>query len=257
MTDERVYEPLPAGRLENGVLLLEPPSAFEAAYSLVRKAERRVLTDEQVRSLPNGDGLWNAAEWDIRTRSAKRLVKALSELDRPLTILDVGCGNGWLSALLQREGHTVHGMDAFTEELEQAARIFPGPQFMRADLFRSPLPERAFDAIIFAASFQYFPYPVATIQRCMELLTAHGEVHILDSMLYRSKAECVAAVERSRTYYGTLGFPEMASHYHAHELAQLQALGKLRVLSAPNGMERTLKRFGRPSSPFTHVVIER
>lgn len=255
MTQEEDHTLLHGGHVEQGVLLAEPVSHFEAIYRQVRAAERRILTDEQVRALPDGEGLWNAPEWRIRERSAARLVRELSRYERPLTVLEVGCGNGWLCGLLHRQGHTVVGIDTFTEELEQAARLFRGPLFARADLFRSTLAKASFDVIVFAASFQYFHDGTATIKRCMELLTADGEVHILDTILYGSKAASAAAVDRSRSYYASLGFPEMAQNYHAHELALLRTQGKLSVLTAPSGMERTLKRFGRPCSPFTHVVI--
>lgn len=246
---------LEAAPLENGVRVFSGPSLFADLYGQVRDAERRILTDEDVRALPNGDALWNADEWRIRARGARRLVHALEEADRPLMILDVGCGNGWLTNILHQQGHMVIGLDGFTAELEQAARLFPGPAFIRADLFTPELPKEHFDVIVFAASFQYFGDAPKTMDRCRELLRPRGEVHILDTILYHSRTEVEDARARSISYYDELGFPEMAAHYHMHRLADVQVAGRCRVLSAPGGMDRTLARFGRPASPFTHVVI--
>lgn len=243
--------------VDDGVRIVAAPSAFETNYSRVRTLERRILTDEQVRQLPNGEGLWNAEEWRIRERGAARLTNALDKVGEGLRVLEVGCGNGWLSARLHQAGHDVLGIDAFTEELVQAARVFEGPSFARADVLSSPLPSALFDVVVFAASFQYFEDAALTIARCFDLLKPDGEVHILDTILYRSTAEARAATQRSKDYYDGLGCPEMAAHYHAHQLSTIQTQGKVRILSTPNGMERTLKRFGRPSSPFTHAIIQR
>ena len=242
--------------MQNGVHLLCERVPFEDLYEQARAAERRILSDAKLLRLPDGTDLWNSAEWLIRSHSADRLVHALGKRGNGLRILDVGCGNGWLSALLQRIGHSVLGMDAFTKELEQAARVFPdGPVFARADLFTSPLPERSFDVVLFAASIQYFPDPSATMERAKQFLAPLGEVHVMDSILYRSKTETLAAIERSRSYYQGLGVPEMAVNYHAHELDTIRNMGNPRILAAPSGMDRTLAKFGRPVSPFTHVVI--
>ena len=64
---------LEAAPLENGVRVFSGPSLFADLYGQVRDAERRILTDEEVRALPNGDALWNADEWRIRARGARRL----------------------------------------------------------------------------------------------------------------------------------------------------------------------------------------
>jgi SAM-dependent methyltransferase len=119
----------------NGVHLLGPTTEAATLYGIVRGAEGRMLTDDQVRALPQGKGLWNASEWSLRTRSTARLLKVLASQGSGLRILEVGCGNGWLTAALQRNGHHVLGLDPFTAELEQAARVFhDGPTFARGDL---------------------------------------------------------------------------------------------------------------------------
>lgn len=256
MMDLLDLPPLENAAVQNGVRLLCDPVPFESLYEKARAAENRILSDDQLLRLPDGTDLWNAHEWLIRAHSADRLLHALAESGMGLRILDVGCGNGWLSALLQRNGHSVLGIDAFTTELEQAARVYPnGPVFARADLFTSHLPEHSFDVVLFAASIQYFLDPIATIQRAKRLLDTDGEVHVMDSILYRSKAGTRAAVERSRSYYQGIGVPEMTAHYHAHELIAIRGAGSSRILAAPSGMDRTLAKFGRPVSPFTHVVI--
>jgi 2-polyprenyl-3-methyl-5-hydroxy-6-metoxy-1,4-benzoquinol methylase len=242
--------------VENGVYILCDPPPFELLYEKARSAERRVLEDQQVSQLPDGSALWNAREWRIRERSADRLVRSLRTTASGTKVLDVGCGNGWLSARLQQNGFDVVGVDLFTAELEQAARVFEaGPRFARADLFHAALPKGGFDVVVFAACIQYFPDPARTLARAKELLRAEGQIHVMDSILYRSSAETTAAKERSREYYEGIGVPEMTAYYHAHTMEDLRKAGQIRILSAPSGMDRTLRRFGKEASPFTHVVI--
>jgi len=243
---------------QNGISILCGPSPFEAGYHKVRALEQRILSDDQVSQLPQGTGLWNAHEWRIRARSADRLARALEKRGQGQRILEVGCGNGWLSALLQHRGHHVMGIDVFTAELEQAARVFPsGPVFARADLFRSPLPSGGFEAIVLAASIQYFRDPVATLERTLELLAPGGEVHVLDTIIYPDEAAAGKARLRSDAYYKSLDVPEMVGHYYAHTLATFARLGSMKVLSAPRSVDKWLSRLGGNCSPFSHLVLSR
>ena len=117
-----------------------------------------------------------------------RLLSALKQQGVGLRLLEVGCGNGWLSNAMQRAGHHVIGIDPFTAELEQAARVFPnGPVFARIGLLDPLLPCGAFDAIIFAASIHYFNDLERTLNRCFELLRPNGTVHILDTVIYADR----------------------------------------------------------------------
>jgi SAM-dependent methyltransferase len=257
MTATDVKRMLDHATNERGVAVLAQPSPFEAIYGRVRRAENRILTDEQVRRLPDGSGLWNAKEWRIRRASAERLTSELDRHGRTLNILEVGCGNGWLAAFLNRAGHTVMGIDVFTEELEQAARVFEGPLFARADLFRSPLPESRFDAVIFAASFQYFSDAAATLERSRRLLVPNGEVHVLDTVLYSGHQEARRAMDRSDHYYTGLGAPEMTGRYHAHVRTSLERSGGARILASPSPMRRMQQALGRNPSPFTHIAFAR
>src|SRR5215213_11952226 len=75
------------------------PGTFEELYISIRKKEQRIYTNEEVALLPDiyPDHI-HYHEWQIRKRSSERLINYLSKKNRPLKILEVGCGNGWLSA---------------------------------------------------------------------------------------------------------------------------------------------------------------
>ncbi|MBS1530405.1 MAG: hypothetical protein JSU01_08870, partial [Bacteroidetes bacterium] len=92
---------------------------FEDLYLAVRRREKRIYSDEQLLNLPDIDpDHIHAAEWKIRKRSGARLVDYLRKKRRSLRILEVGCGNGWLSAKMAGiPGSYVIGLDINQTEI--------------------------------------------------------------------------------------------------------------------------------------------
>ncbi len=227
-------------------------------YLRVRRKEGRLYSDGMVANLPSvqaSDPL--SKEWRARTGSLNRLKQYLRGLHRPLKILEVGCGNGWLSRRLSEMGGVrVCGLDRNHVELSQGARLFGRNNltFLNADIFRAPFHAGAFDVIVLASSIQYFPDLNALIQGLRNLLDGVGQIHILDTPLY-DRAEVEAARERTLRYYSDLGFPEMARHYHHHTYEELEKYSP-RWLYRPQSFEARIDRvLGRPSSPFAWLCI--
>src|SRR5215471_14770463 len=130
-------------------------------YLRVRRKEGRVYTDEIVArlpELPSGHPL--QAEWLLRAASAERLTRYLARLQRPMTVLELGCGNGWLTnRIASVPGTQVVGLERNRLELSQAARVFAGNEclsWLEADIHCAPFVGRPFDAIVVACAIQYF-----------------------------------------------------------------------------------------------------
>src|SRR5688500_3286432 len=144
-----------------GVISSPTHSAMQPElYLRLREKEGRLYADDIVASLPRiPAGHPFAAEWRARAKSASRLTRYLSAQPGPLSILELGCGNGWLSKFLAKAGDTVLAMDQNRHELKQAARVFrrsPHPSFCEADIFSAPINPARFDVIILASVLQYF-----------------------------------------------------------------------------------------------------
>lgn len=226
---------------------------FARAYHAIREKEGRMYSDEVLRTLPDiSTESPLHAEWMIRKASLERLMGHLHSLDRPLRILDLGCGNGWMSHHLSHlPGAEVLGMDLVTEELAQASRVFADRtnlQFIEGNVFEEI--QGQFDVVTMGASVQYFPDLSVLVTRLRELLNANGEIHIFDSPFYREKERAKAAA-RSLAYYSSMGFPELAECYFQPSLQEMQNLeGELRY--DPNTWQKRLLRKFRKDldSPF-------
>lgn len=230
--------------------LLMPDNEFEKNYIACRSREKRIYTDEEVKQLPSCDRHHpHYGEWLLRKSSANNLVRYLQKKEKQLTILEIGCGNGWLCNTLSSLSRSrVTGMDINFTELQQAARVFNDCRklkFIYGDIRRGALDEKRFDVIVFAASIQYFPDSDAILELCFQHLLPKGEIHIIDSCFYRSAAEALLARQRTEAYYSALGFPEMADHYFHHELSLLAPFNRT-VLYNPSGWKNKLLRNPNP-----------
>lgn len=219
---------------------------FESLYLTVRNKEGRFYTDGQVALLPDIEQIHPFYhEWQIRKRSADRLLSYLGKKNQPLSILEVGCGNGWLSAKLAGlNGALVTGLDANKPEIEQARRVFQNSsvRFIYNSFNTESFGKYVkFDVIVFAASFQYFPSAKTILHNAMQLLNPGGEVHILDTHFYEAK-DAKQSASRSKNYYVNMGVAEMAGHYFHHTLNCLGGLNYNIMFNPRSWLNRITKK---------------
>lgn len=229
---------------------------FESLYIRLREKEGRIYTDDQVGELPSIDKTHpHFKEWQLRKDSAQKLVAYLQKQKKMLNILEIGCGNGWLSHQLSSiPGCHVTGTDINFSEVQQAARVFgdiSNLHFIYSHAERGLFEDAQFDIIVFAASIQYFPSVEETIRKVLRLIKPAGEIHLIDSHFY-SLPDISAARQRSLLYYKASGFPEMAECYYHHPLDSLQSFNYT-ILYDPNSL---FNRFLKNRHPFYWVQIK-
>ncbi len=232
------------------------PGDFETLYLRLRQQEGRIYTDEELAQLP---GIANThphyKEWRIRKDSSQKLVDHLKKKNKPLDILEIGCGNGWLSHRLSSiPDSKVIGTDINFTEIQQAARVFQNIanlHFMYTHTESGMFKEKKFDTIVFAASIQYFPSLSEAIKSIVRLLKPGGEIHIIDSHFY-SIAQLGEAKQRSIIYYQSAGFPEMADCYFHHSLDDLKNYN-YSILYDP---KKLFTKFSRSKNPFHWICIK-
>ncbi|MEO9965942.1 MAG: class I SAM-dependent methyltransferase [Reichenbachiella sp.] len=216
-----------------GVKMISDPAdnrSSESLYIEARSLEGRVLTDDQVSRLPNTSAEQSHhQEWQLRSKSYRRLLSVLKRL-KPTSLLDIGCGNGWMMANLSTEFPRCRmtGVDLNLTELDQASRLLTqkNVELYYLNLMEEPFFENGtLDVIVFNASIQYFSDLTGIIERAKTLLKPKGSILINDSPFYDSTALALAAAKRSKEYYSKLGVPDMSKRYYHHTSHELLHLG--------------------------------
>lgn len=231
-------------------------AGFEQLYPALRLKEGRVYRDEEVLHLPNiAKDHPHYPEWQIRKESCNRLKHYFEKRLTSLKILEVGCGNGWLTQqLAEIPGSKVTGTDVTFKELQQAVSVFnhiPNLQFIYGGIHARELDHMEFDFIVFAASIQYFSSLKEIISLALGKLKSNGEIHILDSPFY-TPGELRAAKENTAMYYSELGFPEMTKHYFHHSMDELDFF-RTEILYRPSFFNRVLNH----KNPFPWLCIKK
>ena len=229
-------------------------TAFGDLYIDVRNQEKRVLTDCQVMFLPDIEPTHiHYKEWQVRKRSAKRLIDYLKEKSKPLNILEIGCGNGWLSSmLLTIKGSKVTGIDVNEPEIMQAKRLFKNERldFICAGFDPQMFSDQKFDVILFAASIQYFPSIKNILQDALSCLNRNGEIHIIDTNFYNPN-QVEGAARRTEQYYSEMGYPEMAAYYFHHTVNDLKPFN-YQLLFNPHRLVNKISK----KDPFYWVAVK-
>jgi len=198
---------------------LKTAQPFESAYRSLRAAEGRLYSDEIVSKLPEfPEDHPLKREWTVRKKSALRLIEYLRKR-KAQTILEIGCGNGWLinQIWLQVDADSC-GVDVNETELKQAVAVFGEWEklsFVYGDIESDIFANMTVDTVILASALQYFREPGAILLKLKKLLTSDGEIHIIDSPVYQDET-VAAARERSQKYFADAGQADMQPFYFHH-----------------------------------------
>ena len=211
-------------RSENGIWKSMPDerlayyAQFISDYQRIRSAEGRgSLAPGFYLNLPFKDlSGKNNKQWVIRARTFQYLERHLLKPrlnSRPMRILDIGAGNGWLSYRLSLSGHEPIAIDLLTNDFDglgaaehfrnQLPKLFPR---FHAESAHLPFASNAFDAAIFNASFHYSEDYRASLSEALRCVRAGGLVIICDTPWYAADESGKRMVaERHRHFLSTFG----------------------------------------------------
>jgi len=203
---------------------------FVMQYAAIRRAEGRGSEDPgYYQALPYVDTTGrNGHAWRIRARSFDHFVRKImtpfeGRMRRPLDVLDLGAGNGWMSWRLMQRGHHVIAVDVFTDRLDGLGAIgrYARVDAIAADFDQLPVPDGIFDLVIYNASLHYSPNYLHTLKEARRCLRPDGRIVVLDSPLYRKPehGERMRS-ERQSFFERTYGF-------------RSEALGSIEYLDEP------------------------
>ena len=195
---------------------------FMQEYQQVRASEGRGSSSpDYYLSLPHADVTGrNAWQWSIRAVTflyfVRRLLPGIERrFARPLDILDVGAGNGWLSYRLAQRGHLPVAVDLLDNDedgLGAAQHYYSSlgwlfPRF-QAEMDHLPFADGQFDVAIFNASLHYSEDYCATLREAVRCLRPGGCLIVLDSPFYRREESGHKMVsERKQQFTQNFGFP--------------------------------------------------
>jgi ubiquinone/menaquinone biosynthesis C-methylase UbiE len=163
-------------------------------------------------------------------RAIIRRIRVVAE-DRPVKILDVGCGTGVFASRIRAAlpGATVWGVDLVSDMLtsgaerwrQQAGRVLP----VQGDSERLPFASGAFDIVTCANSFHHYPHQDRAVAEMHRVLRPCGRLMVVDG--YRDAPwgwliydVCVAGVEGAVHHASARRFRELFEQAGLHAIAQ-------------------------------------
>jgi SAM-dependent methyltransferase len=194
---------------------------FIAEYEFIRAAEGRGSTQsEYYLNLPYKDiSGHHGDQWKIRAHTfhtiERRILTPLAMVHkRPLRVLDLGAGHGWMSYRLALRGHLPIAVDILTNDrdglgaaIHYNAHIHPLFPRVQAELDRLPFPSSTFDLVIFNASFHYSEDYKRTFAEALRCTRAGGDVVIADTPWYAEEESGRRMVEeKHQRFAATYGF---------------------------------------------------
>jgi SAM-dependent methyltransferase len=186
---------------------------FREAYAVHRAREGRGPLDEAaLLALPYLRQGPFAREWGVRARSFEALLRGVVEplarrSRRPLEILDLGAGNGWLCHRLLRAGHHALALDLRIDRVDglgaaagfgrHLPSMFPR---VSASFERLPLARAIFDLAVFNASLHYTVDLERALSEAAGVVVPGGSVAIMDTPFYRTDEAGAAMVSEKRKH---------------------------------------------------------
>jgi len=179
---------------------------FAEDYAAHRQAEGRGYSGDDLLALPYVRSGPLARQWAVRTCTFEafmgRVVRPMARRRRrPLALLDLGAGNGWLSYRIAIQGDLVTALDIRDDGVDGLGAAQPLLQWtgdrMRtavASFDAIPAEAASFDIAVFNASLHYATDLAAVLKEACRVVRPGGRLVILDSPFYRREADGLAMV---------------------------------------------------------------
>jgi SAM-dependent methyltransferase len=152
------------------------------------------------------------------------------------TVLDLGCGTGWLSVYLAKQGFQVTGLDISMHAVK-LGREWAGKEdldihFDVGDIADMPYPDGAFDAVVANSIFEHFPFDVAeiTMKRLKHILVPGGTFIGCFDKVGGGPGEYFELTDKTHVYTDKHRKGMMLRYYKDAELKQILSGWKIETM---------------------------
>jgi ubiquinone/menaquinone biosynthesis C-methylase UbiE len=113
--------------------------------------------------------------WASSTRQFIPPLLNAAEVLGGMSVLDVGCGPGYVSAAAAARGAAPRGLDFSTEMIGIAQRMFPGIEFQEGDAQNLPFVNATFDRVLANFTLLHVPDPERACAEACRVLKPGGK----------------------------------------------------------------------------------
>jgi ubiquinone/menaquinone biosynthesis C-methylase UbiE len=152
---------------------------------------------------------------------------ALSRLPSGSRVVDLGCGSGVFTDVLQRRGYRCSGVDLSPKLIEIARAKFRDVEFVEGDVEQLPFADASFDGVLLSGLVHHLPDPSRCAAEVFRILRPGGTFVAFDPnrmnpfmYLYR---------DRSSPFYSSLGVTANERPVLAREVASMFEVAGFRV----------------------------
>lgn len=221
---------------------------FREAYGAHRASEGRALDEADLLTLPYLMRGPQAKQWAVRARTfdvfARDVLTPLArERGRPLHVLDLGAGSGWLSWRAALAGHDAVAVDLRDDDVDGLGAAAPYLRDHSARMARIagsfdsvPIRDASMDIVVFNASLHYATDLAATLAEARRVARNGSRIVILDSPFYAHESDGDAMVaEKQRN--AVLQFGERAEALMGLPFIEFLTIARLELASKRLGIE--------------------
>jgi ubiquinone/menaquinone biosynthesis C-methylase UbiE len=167
------------------------------------------------------DGHAAADTYDVFTPDTnERIIDAfvrLSGLPAGARVVDLGCGSGVFTEVLQRRGYCCTGVDLSPKMIAIARNKFPKIEFIEGDVEQLQFSDGRFDGVLLSGLIHHLPNPSRCASEVFRILRSDGRFVAFDPnrmnpfmYLYR---------DRSSPFYSSIGVTDNERPVLGHKVA--------------------------------------
>lgn len=170
-----------------------------------------------------------SSKWRVKARSMEALFRFVDRL-APRRIVDLGCGNGWLSRHLAARGFETYGVEIGLDDVlglgaaSELLRHELDVNLIWGEMDHPPFRTASVDAVICNASLHYATSISLVIGQIARIVRPGGALVVMNSPVHQDRGSALRAQTEFRGHLRQLGGDEtVISNYHHFQSADLKA----------------------------------